>query len=74
MPEKNCYRLTLTYRALHEARKTVVLVTGKAKAKVLREVLFGKPDFEKYPAQKIGTAKHPALFIVDEAAAEELLP
>ncbi len=71
--EKNCYRLTLTYRAINEARKTLVLVTGKAKAKMLQEILYGKPDFEKYPAQKIGTAQHPALFIVDEAAAFELL-
>ena len=74
VPEKNCYRLTLTYRAINEARKTLVLVTGKAKAKVLQEILYGKSNFEKYPTQKIGTTQQPALFIVDEAAACELLP
>ena len=72
VPEKNAYRMTLTFPCINDARKIIVLAFGKAKAKILKTVLFGKPDFEKYPAQRVGQGKAATLYIIDREAASAL--
>ena len=63
------WRLTMTFPAIERARAVYVLVIGKPKAKALKQVLFGNPSPEEVPAQRLGTAEHPATFIIDKRAA-----
>lgn len=46
-------RITLTPRAICWARETLFMVTGESKAKALREVLKGKLDADRLPAQYV---------------------
>lgn len=66
------YRLTLTGPVINQAANVVFLVSGKAKASVLREVLEGEYQPQRLPAQLIRPAKGSLLFIVDRAAAGKL--
>ncbi len=63
------YRITLTYPVLNNARRVVAMVTGQAKARMLKQVLTG-PDKE-YPIQRISNP-HGVDWFVDRAAAEAL--
>lgn len=72
VPEKNVWRMTLTYPALHSTRHLCVYVLGKSKAKMLQQVLQGPEAPLFLPSQKIGTAATPALWIADEDAARNL--
>lgn len=58
-------RMTLSFHAINNADKIIVLVLGKQKAPVLRDLFYGPDDYTKMPAQKIGTGNMPPLFIVD---------
>lgn len=42
VPTLNAWRITLTFKAVQEAKKAVFLVSGKEKAAVLKEVFDGK--------------------------------
>lgn len=70
--QKKCWRLTLTYPCINNARNTIVLAYGAAKAHVLKKILLENDDPDTYPAQKIGRGKGTVLFIIDKAAAAEL--
>jgi 6-phosphogluconolactonase len=63
-------RLTVTLPVLRAARELVFLVAGAAKARVLAEILSG--DDCPLPAARIGREPN-ALWLLDEAAASELL-
>jgi 6-phosphogluconolactonase len=67
-------RMTLTFSAINDARKIIVLAFGKDKAKVLHRILYEKEDFESCPAQNIAKGATPALFVVDADAASLLPP
>ncbi len=70
IPQKNCWRLTLTYPCINSASHIAIYVLGSPKKKALAEVLFSPSD--TYPVNQIGTPTHKALWIADETAAEEL--
>lgn len=67
VPQKQTWRMTLTYPAVAAARRVRFLVAGADKAKVLAEVLEGPPLV--YPSQRI-TARDLAWFVDDAAAAQ----
>lgn len=62
---KNSHRITFTFPLINRAKQIVVLVTGSAKAPILKEVL----SQHAYPASRVGTDSAPALFFSDRAAA-----
>lgn len=64
-------RLTLTLRVLNSARAAIFLVTGKDKALRLREVLID--NNYKYPATRIEPRDGRLVWIIDEAAASDLI-
>ncbi len=66
IPQKNEWRMTLTFPGLDLARKTFVLCLGKGKAKILKQVFLKDTPFEEIPATRIGTPKNPAVFILDK--------
>jgi 6-phosphogluconolactonase len=67
------WRLTLTPRAINAAALIAFLVTGAAKAAVLRRVLEGRRDVDVTPAQAIAPLHGGRLrWLVDAAAAADL--
>lgn len=73
VPQKNTWRMTLTFEAINQSRSIAIYVLGESKKETLVEVLRGVENSERYPIQKVGTESTKALWILDEAAASELL-
>lgn len=73
LPDKKIWRMSLTYDCINQAKQSVIYVLGDSKKEMLAKVLLSTDDFERLPVQKVGTVKNPALWIVDDAAAAELL-
>ncbi len=62
-------RLTLTYPVLNEAAFVAVLVSGKAKAAIVQEVLKNPANPERYPIQGVNLRAGRLLWILDQDAA-----
>jgi 6-phosphogluconolactonase len=73
IPDKKIWRMTLTYDCINAAHHSAIYVLGASKKTTLAKVLLSSNQFEQYPVQKVGTPTHPALWIVDQDAAEELI-
>lgn len=73
IPQKETWRLSLTFDCINEAEHIVIYVLGNAKASVIAKVLEGPSEPDQLPIQKVGTSSHKALWIVDHEAAEKLL-
>ncbi len=73
IPQKNTWRMTLTYDAINTSKNIVIYALGAKKKHTLEEVFNSEPQFERYPIQKVGTKENPALWIIDEAASAELI-
>lgn len=69
IPEKNVWRLTVTFECINASEKTVVYVLGKNKASMIQKVFQGPQNIEELPIQGVGSDKNPALFILDKEAA-----
>ena len=69
VPQKNESRLTMTFPAIDKAKAVYVLALGKAKSKILKQILFGEYNYELFPAQRLGTPTNPVCFIIDKKAA-----
>ncbi len=72
VPQKNTWRMTLTYEAINHAQNIVIYVIGAAKKQTVKEVFQSEEQFERYPIQLIGTKESKALWILDEQAASNL--
>ncbi len=70
VPQQNSWRMTLTYEGIHKAANIVIYVIGSSKKEIVAKV-FQSPG--PYPIQAIGTATHKALWILDTAAAADLI-
>lgn len=73
VPQKNTWRMTMTYECINSAEQCAIYVIGASKKQMLAKVLRSPDQFEDLPVQKVGTAAHPALWIADDAAASELI-
>jgi 6-phosphogluconolactonase len=73
MPQKDTWRVTLTWPVIDHARSVFFLVSGTEKAEILKEVLTGPHDPERLPSQLIWPTSGILTFILDKAAAS-LLP
>jgi len=65
-------RITLTHPVLCAAAHVVILISGREKAAVLREVLTSKPDEVRYPVHTIWPILNRVTWLIDEQAAELL--
>jgi 6-phosphogluconolactonase len=72
IPQKNTWRMTLTFDCINAASHIAVYVLGASKKHTLSQVLNGPCKFDLLPSQRVGTKEHPALWIADEAAAGEV--
>ncbi len=67
IPQKNTWRMTLTFECINAASHIAIYVLGKSKQEILKNVLTSKKS--TYPIENIGTIKNKALWIVDNEAA-----
>jgi len=65
-------RITLTHPALCAASHLAVLVSGKEKANILKEVLTHEPDEVRYPIHALWPILDKVLWLVDSEAAKLL--
>lgn len=70
--EVQMYRVTFTVPLINASRNILMLISGKDKAEVLKEVLRGPENPEQLPAQLIEGTRGTLTWLVDEAAAAEI--
>jgi 6-phosphogluconolactonase len=72
IPQKNTWRMTLTFNCINEADLACFYILGANKANMVEKVLMGPftPDF--LPAQGVGTSAHKALWILDKESSSLL--
>jgi 6-phosphogluconolactonase len=73
VPQKDTWRVTLTWPVINHASSVFFLIGGADKAAVLNEVLTGPRDPERLPSQLIWPSSGILTLILDKAAAA-LLP
>jgi len=72
VPQKDTWRITLTWPVINQGREVAFLVEGAAKAQVLHDVLLGPYQPDTYPSQIIRPASGRLGFLLDSAAASKL--
>lgn len=73
IPEKEVWRLTLTFSCINKARQAQVYVLGKSKAAMVKKALTGPYEPDQLPVQRVGTPEHKALWILDHDAASFII-
>jgi 6-phosphogluconolactonase len=73
VPQKDTWRITLTWPVINHARSVFFLIGGTDKAERLKEVFLGPRDVEALPSQLIWPAGGILTLFLDKAAAA-LLP
>lgn len=68
IPQKDVWRLTLTFECINKARNIVIYVLGKEKSTMLKQALSETNKELLVPSQRLGTTSHKALWIVDDEA------
>lgn len=71
LPDKKTWRMTFTFSCINQSRSAVFYAIGKSKANIVFDVLHAAID-SPFPASKIGTKEHKALWILDREAALKL--
>lgn len=72
IPQKETWRMTLTYECINAAAHVFLYVLGKEKAEMVARVLKGPHEPDLLPVQKIGTRAHRALWILDKDSAVKI--
>jgi 6-phosphogluconolactonase len=72
VPQKDTWRITLTWPVINQGREVAFLIEGAAKAQVLHDVLLGPYQPDTYPSQIIRPASGQLTFLLDAAAAAKL--
>jgi 6-phosphogluconolactonase len=72
VPQKDTWRMTLTWPVITQGREVAFLIEGEEKAAMVRTVFTGAYDPETYPAQLIRPASGKLTILLDAAAASGL--
>jgi len=72
VPQKDTWRITLTWPVINQGREVAFLIEGANKAQVLHEVFQGPYQPETYPSQIIRPASGKLTLLLDAAAASKL--
>ena len=72
VPQKDTWRITLTWPVINQGREVAFLIEGAAKAQVLHDVLLGPYQPETFPSQIIRPAGGRLTLLLDSAAAAKL--
>jgi 6-phosphogluconolactonase len=74
VPQKDTWRITLTWPVIDRASSVFFLIAGADKAEILHEVLTGPHDPERLPSQLIWPSSGILTLFLDKAAAALLPP
>jgi cystathionine beta-synthase len=74
LPAKEKWRMSLTFECINASRNIWITAIGKGKAEILKRIFTSPYTPDLLPAQKVGTPKHKALWILDYGASSALLP
>lgn len=69
VPQKETWRMTLTFECINASKTIAIYVLGKSKAAMVKHVLTSPYEPDSLPIQRIGTPTHKALWILDQEAA-----
>lgn len=72
VPQKDAWRITLTWPVINQGRKVAFLIEGAGKAQVLHDVFVGPYQPDTYPSQIIRPASGRLTLLLDAAAAAKL--
>jgi len=72
VPQKDTWRITLTWPVIVQGREVAFLIEGEEKAEMVRTVFGGAYDPETLPAQLIRPASGKLTLLLDSAAAAQL--
>lgn len=72
VPQKDTWRITLTWPVINQGREVAFLIEGAGKATVLHDVFEGTYQPETYPSQIIRPASGKLTLLLDAAAAAKL--
>jgi 6-phosphogluconolactonase len=72
VPQKDTWRITLTWPVINQGREVAFLIEGDKKAQVLHDVFLGPYQPETYPSQIIRPASGKLTLLLDTAAAAKL--
>jgi 6-phosphogluconolactonase len=72
VPQKDAWRITLTWPVINQGREVAFLIEGAGKAQVLHDVFHGPYQPETYPSQIIRPASGRLTLLLDAAAAAKL--
>ncbi|GGG63626.1 6-phosphogluconolactonase [Edaphobacter dinghuensis] len=72
VPQKDTWRITLTWPVINQGREVAFLIEGAGKAQVLHDVLLGPYQPDTYPSQIIRPASGQLTLLLDSAAASKL--
>ncbi len=67
IPQKETWRMTLTFKCINGASHIAIYVLGKNKQEILKKALTSKDG--TYPIENVGTINSKALWIADDEAA-----
>lgn len=73
IPEKQTWRMTVTYDCINHARNIVVYIFGAAKQEMVERAFYGPFTPDELPIQRVGSAENPALLMLDIEATPENL-
>jgi 6-phosphogluconolactonase len=74
VPQKDAWRITLTWPVINQGRAVAFLIEGEPKAQVLHDVFLGPYQPDTYPSQIIRPASGRLTLLLDRAAAAKLPP
>ena len=74
VPQKDTWRITLTWPVINQGREVAFLIEGAGKAQVLHDVFLGPYQPDTYPSQIIRPASGKLTLLLDRAAAAKLPP
>jgi len=66
IPQKNTWRMTLTFECINNAHAIAIYVIGASKAAMLQRIFNSPYEPDLLPIQRVGTAAHKALWITDQ--------
>lgn len=72
VPQKDTWRMSLTYTCINQAKHICIYAMGSKKADRVAQVLLGPDKPDQFPVQHVGTLEHPALWILDQEASKLL--
>ena len=72
VPQKDAWRITLTWPVINQGREVAFLIEGEEKAQVLHDVFLNPYQPDTYPSQIIRPASGQLMLLLDWAAAAKL--